>query len=176
VDPSTWLAISTWEFSAEKKCTCSRTSGERRTISQLSGLSSRKETAGRKLIRAYYYASFNPENEEVKERQTRFHHALQDKGFHVVAKPLRKRNNGLIEKGIDIASAVDILSLGFHKAYDVAVLVSGDGDFIRAIEVIKSMGLRVEVAMFRNALNPDLKRIADRFIALDELADEIEKK
>ncbi len=89
---------------------------------------------------------------------------------------MRKRNNGLIEKGIDIASAVDILSLGFHKAYDVAVLVSGDGDFIRAIEVIKSMGLRVEVAMFRNALNPDLKRIADRFIALDELADEIEKK
>jgi len=44
------------------------------------------------------------------------------------------------------------------------------------VKVIKSLGLRVEVAMFRNALNPDLKRIADRFIALDELADKIEKK
>ncbi|AIY89301.1 hypothetical protein GACE_0244 [Geoglobus acetivorans] len=93
-----------------------------------------------------------------------------------MTKPLRKRNDGLIEKGIDIALAVDMLSLGFRKAYDVAILVSGDGDFIPAVKVIKSLGLRVEVAMFRNALNPDLKRIADRFIALDELADKIEKK
>ena len=93
-----------------------------------------------------------------------------------MTKPLRKRNDGLIEKGIDIALAIDMLSLGFHKAYDVAILVSGDGDFIPAVKVIKSLGLRVEVAMFRNALNPDLKRIADRFIALDELADKIEKK
>ena len=93
-----------------------------------------------------------------------------------MTKPLRKRNDGLIEKGIDIALVVDMLSLGFHKAYDVAILVSGDGDFIPAVNVIKSLGLRVEVAMFMNALNPDLKRIADRFIALDELADKIEKK
>ncbi len=133
-------------------------------------------SAGRKMIRTYFYASFNPENKEIKERQTRFYNALQEKGFHVVTKPLRKRNDGLIEKGIDIALAVDMLSLGFHKAYDVAILVSGDGDFIPAVNVIKSLGLRVEVAMFMNALNPDLKRIADRFIALDELADKIEKK
>jgi hypothetical protein len=30
--------------------------------------------------------------------------------------------------------------------------------------------------MFKKAMNPDLKRIADRFIALDELADKIEKE
>jgi uncharacterized LabA/DUF88 family protein len=133
-------------------------------------------TAGRKLIRTYYYGSFNPENEEVRDRQMRFYHALEEEGFHVFKKPLRKRSKSLIEKGIDIALAVDMLALGFQKAYDVAIIVSGDGDFTPAVEVIKSLGLRVEVAIFRNAINPDLRRIADKFIPLDELADEIEKK
>lgn len=132
--------------------------------------------AGRKLIRAYYYGSFNPFDNEVMERQKRFFHALEEMGFEVVDRPLRKRDDNVTEKGVDIALAVDMLSLGFQNAYDVAILVSGDADFIRAIEVVKYLGKRVEVAMFRNNLSSDLKRKADKSILLDEIADKIEKK
>ena len=106
----------------------------------------------------------------------KFFHALQEMGFEVVYKPLRKRSDNMVEKGIDIALAVDLLSLGYEKAYDIAVLVTGDGDFVRAVEVIKSRGLRVEVAMFESATNPELRRKADKFISLDSLADKFEKK
>ncbi|MBO8181482.1 MAG: NYN domain-containing protein [Archaeoglobus sp.] len=127
---------------------------------------------GRKLIRVYYYGLFNPFDGKVKERQMKFFHALQEMGFEVVYKPLRKRSDNMVE----IALAVDLLSLGYKKAYDIAVLVTGDGDFVRAVEVIKSRGLRVEVAMFESATNPELRRKADKFISLDSLADKFEKK
>ncbi len=133
--------------------------------------------AGRKLIRAYYYGSFNPFKKEVADRQKRFFQALQEMGFEVVDKPLRKRNeDDVIEKGIDIALAVDMLSLAFRDAYDVSILVSGDADFIRAIEVVKYLGKRVEVAMFKDNLSSELRRKADKCIILDDIADEIEKK
>ncbi|MCD6493010.1 MAG: NYN domain-containing protein [Archaeoglobaceae archaeon] len=133
--------------------------------------------AGRKLIRAYYYGSFNSFKKEVADRQKKFFQALQEMGFEVVDKPLRKRNESyVIEKGVDIVLAVDMLSLAFRDAYDIGILVSGDADFVRAIEVVKYLGKRIEVAMFRNNLSSELRRKADKYIILDNIADKIEKK
>lgn len=47
------------------------------------------------------------------------------------------------EKGVDAAIVTDMLSLGFQKSYDLAVLVSGDADFIPAVEYLQGMGVRV---------------------------------
>jgi uncharacterized LabA/DUF88 family protein len=53
--------------------------------------------------------------------------------------------------------------------------VSGDGDFVHAIDKIKSMGKRIEVAIFRSAISDELRLKADRFIPLDDYAEEISK-
>ncbi|RLI76835.1 NYN domain-containing protein [Archaeoglobales archaeon] len=130
---------------------------------------------GRKLLRPYYYGSFDPSNPDQANRQKRFHQALQEKGFHVTIKPLRRRDDNKIEKGVDVALVTDMLSLGFKNAYDVAILVSGDNDFVHAVEELKAHGKIVEVAMFENAIGGELKRMADKFISLNKIADRIRK-
>jgi NYN domain len=47
------------------------------------------------------------------------------------------------EKGVDAALVTDLLSLAWQRAYDVAVLVSGDSDYIPAVEYVQSQGLKV---------------------------------
>jgi uncharacterized LabA/DUF88 family protein len=47
------------------------------------------------------------------------------------------------EKGVDAALATDLLSLAWQRAYDIAVLVSGDADYIPAVECVQSQGLKV---------------------------------
>ena len=52
----------------------------------------------------------------------------------------------LVEKGIDVMIAVDMLILAYKNAYDTAILISSDADFKSAIEVLKfDFGKRVEL-------------------------------
>jgi uncharacterized LabA/DUF88 family protein len=53
-----------------------------------------------------------------------------------------------IEKGIDTEIVTDLLILAWEKAYDIAVLVSSDRDFIPAIEMLTSQGYRIINAHF----------------------------
>ncbi len=54
------------------------------------------------------------------------------------------------EKGVDTAIATDLLSLAWEGALNVAVLVSGDSDFVPAVERIQEKGLKVVNATWRN--------------------------
>ncbi len=54
------------------------------------------------------------------------------------------------EKGIDAAIATDLLSLAWEDVLDVAILVSGDSDFVPAVERIQEKGLKVVNATWRN--------------------------
>lgn len=54
------------------------------------------------------------------------------------------------EKGIDAAIATDLLSLSWQGVLDVAILVSGDADFIPAVERIQEKGLKVVNATWQN--------------------------
>ncbi len=81
-------------------------------------------------------------------------------------------------KGVDVALATDLLIYGMSDAassYDVAILVSGDNDFVPVIEKLKDRRpqVKVEVAQFRNAVGFDMKRVVDRFYALDDCANRI---
>ena len=126
----------------------------------------------RYLVRPYYYTAFNPR----KQEQIKFLHALQNQGFCVKAIPLKKRGDRFIEKGVDVALVTDLVSMAFRNAYDTAILVSGDYDFIEAIRIVMALGKRVEVAMFTHATNDELRRTADRFIPLEKLAEEIRRE
>ncbi|HIH09724.1 MAG TPA: NYN domain-containing protein [Candidatus Diapherotrites archaeon] len=64
-----------------------------------------------------------------------------------------------------------ILGLAFEQAYDIAIIVSGDGDYETAIQFIKNKGVKAWAVTFRSALSTDLKRIADKVILPDNYAD-----
>ena len=55
---------------------------------------------------------------------------------------------GTQEKGIDTRIAADLVSLAWEGAYDVAVLVSADQDFVPAAEYLQNKGIKVIHAGF----------------------------
>jgi hypothetical protein len=50
---------------------------------------------------------------------------------------------GTEEKGVDTRMVTDMISLAWSKAYDVAVLVSADRDFVPVAEFLQGEGLKV---------------------------------
>ena len=54
--------------------------------------------------------------------------------------------------------------MAFANAYDTAILVSGDGDFVKAIEAVCDLGKHVEVACFPKAYH--VRQAADKVIEL----------
>jgi uncharacterized LabA/DUF88 family protein len=54
----------------------------------------------------------------------------------------------IIEKGVDTAMVTDLFSQAWESAWDVAVLISSDRDFIPAVEMLSRKGYRVINAHF----------------------------
>ena len=52
------------------------------------------------------------------------------------------------EKGIDIAMAIDTLQVGLEGKIDVAVMVTGDGDFVPLVRALMKNGIRVAIIYF----------------------------
>jgi uncharacterized LabA/DUF88 family protein len=118
---------------------------------------------GRRLIKAIAYVVKNPEID-----QTAFFSMLGHHSFEVKSKELISRIDGSQKGDWDMGIALDILK--FADSLDVVALVSGDGDFCELIDIIKTMGPRVEVYAFPSNTAMNLKEIADDFFPIgDEL-------
>jgi len=122
------------------------------------------------FIRAYFYGS------KLEGRNEAFFKSLNYKGIKTIIKTLKEREGRYIEKGIDVALATDLLALGFRGAFDVAIVVSGDGDLKNVIERVQSVGRIVKVAFFTNSMAEELKLISDENIFLDGIIDKIRYK
>ncbi len=112
-------------------------------------------------LRAHYYTSTTGND----EKRRKVHRALWNLGFtpNVFTKP-----SGTQSKGVDIKLTTDMLAHAFRGNYDVAVLITGDGDFVPVVEEVKRLGKNVIVASFNNGLNPGLQLAADAFVSLDQ--------
>jgi uncharacterized LabA/DUF88 family protein len=134
----------------------------------------RQLTGKRELFRAYYFNATLTDayDEERREGQQRFFESLRRIPYVTVrlGKLHKKQDGTLIEKGVDVAIAVESLSLAYEDAYDVALLVSGDGDYAELVEALKRKGKHVEFAMFKNQAAGVLMEHVDVFRPLDELA------
>jgi uncharacterized LabA/DUF88 family protein len=114
-------------------------------------------TKGRDLIRAYAYSGLDPEN----ENQRKFIDFLSKNGYKVVHKDIRKFGDGRVKANLDIELVVDLFRLADRM--DIAVVVSGDGDFAPAIRALQDVGVRCEVISFRPNTSSDLIAVADEF-------------
>ena len=121
-------------------------------------------TAGRDFVRAYAYTGLDPEN----ENQRNFHSFLARHGYKVVSKDIRKYGDGKVKANLDIELVVDMMKTA--RNLDVAIVVSGDGDFAPAIRAVQEMGVRVEVISFRGNTSSDLIEVADVFNDITQLA------
>ena len=121
-------------------------------------------TAGRDFVRAYAYTGLDPEN----ENQRQFHSFLARNGYKVISKDIRKYGDGRIKANLDIELVVDMMKTA--RNLDIAVVVSGDGDFAPAIRAVQEQGVRVEVISFRGNTSSDLIDVADLFTDIAQIA------
>jgi uncharacterized LabA/DUF88 family protein len=115
----------------------------------------------RKLVRAIAYTV-----EKEGADQTKFYEALERTGFEIKSRDLIERSDGSRKGDWDMGIAIDAISL--IERIDVLVLVTGDGDFVALVNMLKSRGVRVEVASFRESTADNLLAATDEHFSIDK--------
>src|SRR5271156_5391589 len=129
------------------------------------------------LTRAYYYTALVEDQEYSPIRP--LVDWLDYNGYTMVTKPTKEFTDAMgrrrIKGNMDIELAIDMLEMAQY--IDHALLFSGDGDFRRLVEAVQRRGVRVSVVSTIRSSPPmvsdDLRRQADNFIELQDLAPNI---
>ncbi len=98
---------------------------------------------------------------------------MRRNGYRVVTKDLIQLPDGSKKANLDVEIAVDMMRLANHL--DTAILVSGDGDLAYAVDAITYRGVRVEVVSLRSMTSDSLINVADCYIDLDTIKQNIQK-
>ena len=127
------------------------------------------------VVEAVYYTGASNEG-----NQRKFHDWLAYNGYSLVTKPLKtiydqatgqttQRANLDIEIVLDMFNMID--------RYDMAILVSGDGDFERALQQLKSRGKEVKVISTRGSVASELVHATGiNYIDLLAIKETVERK
>jgi uncharacterized LabA/DUF88 family protein len=130
---------------------------------------------------------FGSENDPPRAIQTGFYrHLKEDLNWEVHLYTLGRKTvrcsqcthseTTKAEKGVDVGLATKMLTLGVNRAYDTAILVAGDRDFLETVQFVKGLGLRVEIIGWRGAMSRELEaESSSKVIYLDDLKDKVEK-
>src|SRR5688500_20076923 len=126
------------------------------------------------LVRAIYYTALAEDQEYSSLRP--LIDWLDYNGYRVVTKPMKEftdaQGRRKVKGNMDIELAVDAMEMAEYV--DHFVLFSGDGDFRYLVEALQRKGKKVTVASSLRTqppmLSDDLRRQADHFIELSELA------
>jgi len=143
----------------------------------------------RRHIRTYYYNTplrQQDDPEEYKKQQLFFdwlrrtpYVELKLGYFLRKTKTCENCGNTLnypVEKGCDVTLAVDMMNMAYKKLYDVAILVSSDGDFASVCQCVKDLGKHVENAYFERGSSWHLLNVCDNRILINrELIDQCKK-
>lgn len=70
------------------------------------------------------------------------------------------------EKAVDVMIATDMVSMAYKDKYDVAYLLSADGDFTPAVREVHKAGSKVFVAFCSSLSGREISRAADEFISI----------
>ncbi|MFQ5963991.1 MAG: NYN domain-containing protein [Candidatus Scalinduaceae bacterium] len=115
----------------------------------------------RDLIRAIAYIVKKPDVD-----QSSFTDALMRLGYEIKTKDLRLRPDGTAKGDWDMGIAIDTIAVA--NKVDTIVLVTGDGDFVPLVEMLKAQGCRVEVVSFRKSTAIELIESSTQYTAIEE--------
>ena len=112
---------------------------------------------GCNITRKHYYTSATGDS----DNRDRIFDVLKSLEIEAPSVFPRTKNKG--SKRVDITLSVDMLTHGFYKNYDAAVLVAGDEDYVPLVQAVKNVGRRVFLWFVESGLSPALKRSADYY-------------
>ena len=145
-----------------------------------------KELSGAgELVKAFYYvAPLDIQADEKKYwKHQRFIEILNEiPNFDVVLCSLKKikvKNGSFVYlvKGDDVKLSNNLLMGAVDDLYDVAVVVSGDEDFVDSVRIVREKyGKKVGNAFFSRISSSNLRRICDFTICLDKVVSKMEEK
>lgn len=134
----------------------------------------KKVETKREVVDIFYYTALL--DKSINEEKYKEHKNFLDKiekipKFHIVFCNLRKviLENGAIDfaiKGDDVYLATDLIKGAYENLYDVAIIVSGDADFIPAINLVQKKGKKVINAFFPKSSSYLLRNCCDGSINL----------
>lgn len=76
-----------------------------------------------------------------------------------------------VEKGVDVNLAVDLVTLAFENKYDIAIVISNDGDFVPAVKKAQSYGKKVYNVKFPKCDAHHLSKTCDKTIFIDDVSE-----
>ncbi len=125
------------------------------------------------LINAFWYTGLKDPQD-----QRGFRDALISLGYTVRTKILKEYyddSSGRYSQkaNLDIEIVVDMFNT--VDQYDKVILFSGDGDFERAIELLRSKNTHITVVSTEGMIARELRNVTDRYIDLNEIRNSIEK-
>ncbi|AFZ20763.1 LabA-like NYN domain-containing protein [Allocoleopsis franciscana] len=125
------------------------------------------------LVNAFWYTGLKDPQD-----QRGFRDALISLGYTVRTKILKEYyddNSGRYSQkaNLDIEIVVDMFNT--VDQYDKVILFSGDGDFERAIELLRSKNTHITVVSTEGMIARELRNATDRYIDLNEIRERIEK-
>ena len=118
------------------------------------------------IIRGYFYDG-SPHISQQSDVRKAFYNFLRKQGITMRLKELNQQHP--TQKGVDIYLASDMISLAYENAYDIAFILSGDGDYKALIELVKSKGKKVWILSFRRSLSNALKECADKVFIVENM-------
>ena len=90
------------------------------------------------------FSAKNATEDQLRLDRNRYHDLLHA-GIEPKYLPMSQSQG---EKGTDVALAVDALQVGLDGKIDIAVLVTGDGDFVPLVRALNKQGIRVLATYF----------------------------
>jgi len=118
------------------------------------------------LAGIYYYSAYFEENVSQKG----FFEMLSRKGYILRMKKIRKITNDdgstTLKGNCDTDIVVDAVSI--MKAYDTAVIMSGDSDFVSLVNLLKGNGKKVIIVSTRWHVAKDLISTADHYVDINK--------
>lgn len=132
------------------------------------------EESGFMLINSFWYTGLKDSQD-----QRGFRDALISLGYTVRTKILKEYyddSSGRFSQkaNLDIEIVVDMFNT--VDQYDRVVLFSGDGDFERAIELLRSKNTHITVVSTDGMIARELRNATDRYIDLNDIRNCIEKR
>jgi uncharacterized LabA/DUF88 family protein len=98
---------------------------------------------------AWYQGMFSSGQADEKHLKSdrNLYHDLMHAGIDPKFIPMPQ--SGANEKGADVALAIGAMQVGMEQEVDIAVLVTGDGDFVPLVCALMKRGVRVMAAYFQ---------------------------
>ena len=128
------------------------------------------------IVDAYYYVG---KDAPPESGQQAFLNALTYIGYSLVTKPIKTIHDpttGETKQKADLDIEIVLDMFNTIDNYDIAVLVSGDGDFDRALRLLRARGKRFKVIASPHFVASELRDVAGmHLIDMESLRPEIEK-